>query len=354
VSKLKGTPADLIVAILSAILYEVLDLDPENFRPCDKGYFDMNSQPDWARAIISGVPFLGDLFDLIGDKLCIKGGCAPGLEAGSGIGAGFCYEPCAPGFKSDGANVCYKQYPEFEKNALGTTLTSITKLILMDTGTVPNTCTAGEDRVGELCYEKAPAGYVNKAGTIWQECPPDYTDTGVRCEKLKDVGAGKLKTCPPGWSDDGLTCREPLHWDDHCVDWGLYYTGCYRGGTVLGKAASSLGCPAGQDEVDGLCYDKCPKGMSRVPLMPYVCSSSYTKDSKVLPPRPSKCPADKENIGGLCYTKSIPAGYVRKLLGTLDQVCPAGSTDFGVGCTRESKWRDTKGIPLDVRFKDRT
>jgi hypothetical protein len=87
--------------------------------------------------------------------------------------------------------------------------------------------------------------------------------------------------------------------------------------------------------------------------MPYMCTASYTKDSKVLPPRPSKCPADKVEIAGLCYKKDIPTGYIRKLLGTLDQVCPAGSTDFGVGCTRESKWRDTKGIPLDVRFKDR-
>jgi hypothetical protein len=116
---------------------------------------------------------------------------------------------------------------------------------------------------------------------------------------------------------------------------------------------SDLPCAAGKEQVDGLCYDKCPAGMQRQPGMPYLCSASFTKDSKVLAPHPSKCPPDMVDIAGLCYTKSIPSGYVRKLLGTLDQVCPAGSTDFGVGCTRESNWRDVAGIPLDVKFKDR-
>jgi hypothetical protein len=214
VTKLKFSPAQLIIMVLSTILYEVLDLDPSDFKPCQNGYFDLNSLPDWARAIISGVPFLGDLFDLIGDKLCLHSGCAAGLEQGGGLGSGFCYKLCPPGYKNDGANMCYKQltqYPDFEKHALASTLASITKKILMDTGTVPNTCSATEDRVGALCYDKAPAGYVNKAGTIWQECPAGYTDTGVRCETLKDVGAGQLKECPSDWSNDGHTCREPLH-----------------------------------------------------------------------------------------------------------------------------------------------
>ena len=204
-TKLKGTPADLIVMVISQILVAALDLDPENFEVCANGEFDMNSLPDWAKAIISGVPFLGDLFDLIGDKLCIKSGCPPGTENENGL----CYEACKPGFKSDGAVMCYKQYPDWEANGMLHTITSITKNTLMDTGTPPDTCPPQYPvRSGELCYEARP-GFTNVAGTVWEDCPPGFTDTGVRCENVIPIPAGtavELEDCPPGWRTDPLTC----------------------------------------------------------------------------------------------------------------------------------------------------
>jgi len=61
---------------------------------------------------------------------------------------------------------------------------------------------------------------------------------------------------------------------------------------------------------------------------------------------------EETNIAGLCYG-DIPKGYSRKVIGTLDQDCPPGSTDFGVGCTRQAYNRGAGLIPLGIRFKDR-
>jgi hypothetical protein len=404
VSKLKGTPADLIVMVIAQVLIAVLDLDPESFKACESGEFDLAALPDWANAIIGAVPFLGDLFDLIGNKMCLRAGCPNGTQDENGL----CYKVCDPGFKSDGATMCYKQYPDFENNGMGHTITSITKKILMDTGRIPSSCDDSEDKVGLLCYEKPPQDWINVAGTIWQTCPSGYTDTGVRCENNVDVGAGRIpgltdcpggwtddgvlcrepitmSSCPGGWADDGLTCREPITCDpihpDGCCSKGLFGEcyGCLRGGdchggTVINKTLSGgrvdtktqKGVGDWEERIDGLNYNKCPDGFGRVPGMPYLCSKSFTKQSRVLAPRSMKCPqkpvvgvlpdgAQREReteIAGLCYN-DIPAGYSRKTLGLLDQDCPAGSQDFGVGCTRQAYNRGAGLIPLGIKFKDR-
>ena len=115
--------------------------------------------------------------------------------------------------------------------------------------------------------------------------------------------------------------------------------------------------------MDGLCYSKCPEGMWRVPGMPYLCSASFDKRSQVMTPHGAVCPDNKTNIAGLCYTRDedMPKGYIRKAIGTLDQVCPdptssdvtKGNVDMGVFCLRQSAWRDTAGVPFDMKFKDR-
>lgn len=401
-SKLKGTPADLIVMVIAQILAAVLDLDPDSFKDCETGEFDMGKLPDWAQAMIGAIPFLGDLFDLIGNKLCLKAGCPKDAPDES---AGLCYKACDPGFKSDGAIMCYKQYPEFEGNGMLHTITSITKKILMDTGKIPERCNDDEDKSGALCYEKVE-GYTNVAGTVWQNCPAGHTDTGVRCEKLHTLPAGtlpRLTDCPGGWTNDGLTCREPITmsscpggWVDdgllcrnpiRCDPIGCHSAhdcfihgrcGCWGGGCHGGEVEKknlyggriegrTLKGPDGdEDRIDGLDYKKCPDGMSHQPGMPYLCSASFTKQSRVLAPRPLKCNRTRKegvaagqvewdeetNISGLCYGK-IPPGYSRKTLGLLDQDCPGGSQDFGVGCTRQSYSRGAGVIPLGIRVKER-
>jgi hypothetical protein len=110
------------------------------------------------------------------------------------------------------------------------------------------------------------------------------------------------------------------------------------GGELLGRLNNGGVCPAGKMRIDGLCYNACPDGYEHVPGMPYNCvkmgePESYGRSAGTLP----SC-GGKENIDGLCYG-NIPSGYTRKVIGTLDQDCPAGSKDFGVGCTRESTSR---------------
>jgi hypothetical protein len=381
-TKLKGTPADLIVMIIAQILMAVLDLDPSKFMDCETGEFDLGKLPDWAQAMIGAIPFLGDLFDLIGNKMCLKAGCPRDAPDES---AGLCYKPCDPGFKSDGAIMCYKQYPEFESNGMGHTITSITKKILMDTGKIPSRCGDGEVKSGALCYENVE-GFTNLLGVAWQNCPAGFTDTGVRCEKLHDVGAGRipgLNPCPPGEHDDGISCWRTtgqVCGDDCSKGWdgcrrrgllGECWGGCRESCSpvrVISRTAFDRGqyTAPHEDKIDGLNYNKCPEGMSHQPGMPYLCTASFTKQSRVMAPRSMKCERkakagiaagaveweEETNIAGLCYG-DIPKGYSRKVVGTLDQDCPPGSADFGVGCTRQAYNRGAGLIPLGIRFKDR-
>ena len=381
-TKLKGTPADLIVMIIAQILMAVLDLDPSKFMDCETGEFDLGKLPDWAQAMIGAIPFLGDLFDLIGNKMCLRAGCPRDAPDES---AGLCYKPCDPGFKSDGAIMCYKQYPEFESNGMGHTITSITKKILMDTGKIPSRCGDGEVKSGALCYENVE-GFTNLLGVAWQNCPAGFTDTGVRCEKLHDVGAGRipgLNPCPPGEHDDGISCWRTtgqVCGDDCTKGWdgcrrrGLFgecWGGCRESCSpvrVISRTAFDRGqyTAPHEDKIDGLNYNKCPEGMTHQPGMPYLCTASFTKQSRVMAPRSMKCERkakagiaagaveweEETNIAGLCYG-DIPKGYSRKVVGTLDQDCPPGSTDFGVGCTRQAYNRGAGLIPLGIRFKDR-
>jgi hypothetical protein len=381
-TKLKGTPADLIVMVIAQILMAVLDLDPSKFMDCETGEFDLGKLPDWAQAMIGAIPFLGDLFDLIGNKMCLRAGCPRDAPDES---AGLCYKPCDPGFKSDGAIMCYKQYPEFESNGMGHTITSITKKILMDTGKIPSRCGDGEVKSGALCYENVE-GFTNLLGVAWQNCPAGFTDTGVRCEKLHDVGAGRipgLNPCPPGEHDDGISCWRTtgqVCGDDCSKGWdgcrrrGLFgecWGGCRESCSpvrVISRTAFDRGqyTAPHEDKIDGLNYNKCPEGMSHQPGMPYLCTASFTKQSRVMAPRSMKCERkakagiaagaveweEETNIAGLCYG-DIPKGYSRKVIGTLDQDCPPGSTDFGVGCIRQAYNRGVGLIPLGIRFKDR-
>ena len=99
-----------------------------------------------------------------------------------------------------------------------------------------------------------------------------------------------------------------------------------------------------EDKIDGLNYNKCPEGMTHQPGMPYLCTASFTKQSRVMAPRQLRCERkakagiaagavewdEETNIAGLCYG-DIPKGYSRKVVGTLDQDCPPGSTGTGGG-----------------------
>jgi hypothetical protein len=361
-SKLKGTPADLIMMIISQILITVLDLDPDKFAACDNGEFDLNGLPDWAKAMISGVPVLGDIFDLVGNKLCFRGGCEKGLDNEGGL----CYKPCDPGFKSDGAIMCWKQYPEFENNGMGHTIVNITKKMITEVGSIPTDCPPGTENQGGICYPSCAPGYDGVLGRCW-----------ARIQKVNTVGRLPDKAgCPNGWRDDGTSC-----WDDlkttggGCRGGNTYECGRLRGafgedwgakwctnpiqcdpvvttgsGTIKMTLFQRQSCAVDEDMVDGLCYKKCPAGMGRVPGAPYDCRTngdiSTDRGAGVL----TGCGSGLVKDGALCY-KEKP-GYTL-LAGTFAQNCPSGSKDIGVACERASYNRGVGLMPLGIRMKPR-
>ena len=68
---LKG-PAAFTIATIAIILEKTLNLDKNDFAKCKAGDFDLTSVPDWAKKVVDIIPGLSELFDLVGNKLCIK------------------------------------------------------------------------------------------------------------------------------------------------------------------------------------------------------------------------------------------------------------------------------------------
>jgi hypothetical protein len=339
----KATPWGILFTALTMSLSAILDLGVEDFNPCDEGDFDFNSLPMWAKMIIEQVPFVGDVYSMFGDLLCASDKCGDTEESGSGIGAGFCYQPCNASFRSDGATLCYKQYPTFENNGQGHTITSITKKITLNTGKPLSTCSASEDKSGLLCYPKCRDGMKGVGPVCWADTIGVGIGTPVQ-----------LEDCPSGWSNDGLTCREPLSWDG-CCRRGLFNEcyGCLRGGNVVGRLNNGGKCGSDREKIDGLCYNRCPAGWEHVAGMPYNCKKSGVPLSE---PRgagsPMKCAAGEKEIAGLCYNE-CPSGSVMQSLGLCSQSCPAGANDFGVGCTREAYNRGAGRPKITIKIKSR-
>jgi hypothetical protein len=147
----------------------------------------------------------------------------------------------------------------FEPNAKGKRLFGIT----------PDTCPANKSELDAgLCYEACEDGYHGVGPVCWAN--------------TVNVGIGKvmeLKSCydsghryddGTAWNDWGLLCQKQLKWDT-CA-WRSIF-GCVGGLTGGDLRAKQLTCDnyGDREEVDALCYKKCPDGMRHVPGMPYLC-----------------------------------------------------------------------------------
>lgn len=147
IKKLSSGPAGLIILVIIIILDNVLKLDVNDFDSCPPGQYDLMSLPGYVRTIIGMVPNLGDLFDLIGNKLCFKAGCKRGYNKQDGL----CYKDCRPGYQAVGP-VCWKR--------------------------------CGNDiDVGALCRNRCRSGYKDVAGVCWATCPSGFRDDGAICTK---------------------------------------------------------------------------------------------------------------------------------------------------------------------------
>ena len=138
----------------------------------------------------------------------------------------------------------------FEPNAKGKRLFGIT----------PDTCPANKSELDAgLCYEACEDGYHGVGPVCWAD--------------TFNVGIGKviiMRSCEAsghvGWGDAGLFCVEPIS----CASGLEFFTKGCSGGRSAWKQFT---CDdyGDRENVDGLCYKKCPEGMQHVPSMPYLC-----------------------------------------------------------------------------------
>jgi len=145
--KMGSGPFGWISLIITEVLKNVLNLDPKDFVDCPGGYYQADKLPNNIKKVISIVPVLGDVFTLLGNKLCIKLGCTKDKFEQVGL----CYNRCRDGYTNVGP-VCWK------------------------------TC-GGDIDVGALCRERCRDGYSEIAGICYKNCGSGEKDIGLACVK---------------------------------------------------------------------------------------------------------------------------------------------------------------------------
>ena len=363
-AKIAGGPVEWIVFAISQTLFLSLGLDSGMFDECPAGSWSFTHLPSEALMVIQAVPILGDLWSLIAELVCFKiGDCPPGMENSGGM----CYTPCREGYKNDGATFCYKQYGDYWENKkfpAAPTVTSLTQTILTNTGKPPGECPNGKHLQAGVCHQDPPPGYIDVAGVAWKQAV--RVGDGRPASKL---GCYDFQV-REGWDnsrDDGTSCWEDAHLTGggcHAAHW--YDPTSYYCDPVVSKGCGCIkktlkersGCNSNEDQINILgefprCYPKCPAGMYHDPAAPYNCIVGGP-DGIPLGFDMPKCRADQtEDSPGLCYDK-VESPFVKTTLGMKSDVCPDGTTPFGVGCTRQSYNRGAgKAAAFTVKMKKR-
>jgi len=150
--------------------------------------------------------------------------------------------------------------------------------------TTPDTCPSTKsDLDAGLCYEPCQPGYHGVGPVCWA----DSVNVGVGLVLLpKSCEASGFK----GYVETALTCWNRPR-PNSCKFRGLFNE-CWPGidgGELEGR---KLSCDdyGDRDNVDALCYKKCPKNLpNRVPGMPYLCYEgsrglSYGRGVGEIPP----------------------------------------------------------------------
>ena len=130
-----------------------------------KGWLGLPDTVCWAMDPCTWIPKMG-MTQWIRDWFCGNGGCPEGKVKEGGL----CYDACKPGFKSDGAMLCWKQYPGFDDRDgfPYNTITSITKAMKTVMGSPLNYCGQKEMDAG-LCYDKCKKGTKGIGPVCWQD-----------------------------------------------------------------------------------------------------------------------------------------------------------------------------------------
>ena len=311
--------------------------------PGFNGVWQWDSIPEPARIALTSLPVIGDILDMVMPYIFFTNSCSPGLESQNGL----CYPPPEPDFNCE-AFLCPVKPDRLvgynAGNYLGATLFHLTKRIITDTGTIPNTCPPGRThgQGGIFCYDKQAEPGNIILGTWWEHCRPGERDDLAFCAREH------IDPCPAGSNDVGGTCWGTvridylddcsLGWDGckhrthrHCTSWGALGTTCV-GGDCIG------GCRSRPHHVQGITRHLHERNFR---------FESRPKSSRVLAPHPNVCVAPRSHyIAGLCYPndQEMPAGYHRRVIGTLDPGCPGDkdlwrgyqmfnpTQDIGVSC----------------------
>jgi hypothetical protein len=325
--------------------------DPSQYKPCKSDEKDGNNLPGELKTAIYASIALppplnipGILYATLGNKTCIN---TAGCQAPKHNEAGLCYDKCKDGFKSDGATFCYKEYPDFQNNGMGHTVTSVTKKVITNTGRPLSYCDPNsKEKGGALCYPKCKDGFSSDGATqCYKNVPPNWpgksTIAHLQHNTIYD-GPGKPLTscndnqekggalcypkCKDGFSSDGATqCYKnpPQHWPGTTTLTHLQHKTHYSG---PGKPLSH--CNPDQDKGGALCYPKCRDGFKSDGVA--ICYGT--------------CPAGSVDVGALCRD-GCREGY-HDVAGVCWENTPAGAVNVGAlirdGC--RAGFRDVAGV----------
>ena len=321
--------------------------------PGFNGVWQWEQIPEAGRVALTALPVVGDILDMVMPYIFFTNSCPPGMESQNGL----CYPTPDPDFNCE-AFLCPAKPDRLvgynAGNYLGATLFHLTKRIVTDTGTIPNTCPPGRTHGtgGIFCYDIQPEPGNIVLGTWWENCRPGERDDLAFCAREH------IDPCGPGEWEVGRDC-----WGnrtDHIID---CFNHPMRGGGCHGGC--NTGCPGGGPWYNvANCRTHCspihcdpitPCGTTAI-NMPELRRTfaarnfrfeSRPKASRVLAPHPNICVAPRsEYIAGLCYPNQseMPPGYHRRVIGTLDPGCPGDkdswrglpmfnpTQDIGVSC----------------------
>jgi len=194
-------------------------------------------------------------------------------------------------------------------------------------GTIPNTCPAGYDAGGLLCYEQCPVGYDAVAGVCWQQCPEGYSEGGALCTDWKwlpetiakdsfmqDIA---LMSCASGQVNEAGLCYNPC--EETFVGVGALCFGTFGDATDQQRIREQ----AGEQHAAVLNQGGVVLGDSQTPTLktdlsftPIVCGIANTDDAFGLLP-------GADEVGGLAVDASGDA-----ILGAISDGISSGSAWF--------------------------
>ncbi|RHY79803.1 hypothetical protein DYB26_012213 [Aphanomyces astaci] len=175
-------------------------------------------------------------------------------------------------------------------------------------GRVPESCAAGQERLGLLCYDKCPVGMTRVGLDCHSICPAGLADQGLFCRNSEyGRGVGYPWKFGDSLNDSGMYERcQKDHGQNKCEKWGLVvYPKCLPGYTLVGCCicrppppnCGSLGLGGGLDL-------SCAKKITVMEPKLGTCAANEDRDAGLCYP---KCKPNYTGLGPVCWGRSPPS-----------------------------------------------